>query len=512
VQSGRVVFDNDCGSFYVGDIHPPSNIAGLDASISRWPGYSIESWVLSVEDLSLVNQSAGSNLDFSSAFTRSLGRVAARPDAFGSLSDELYLKLLIVTLFVPEGLSFFVGNFRFSIARVLLIILSSVATARFFRHAGTTKFVRVPSDIFATAAGIWMILAAIVTAGPVDGFKGGGVLALEFTGAYYVFRNLLGPVDSSVRITRFSCKLIILVVSIALLDPLTGKLFTYEVVKGITGYTKEAYEFAMHAQGESIYRDGLIRAMGPLEHSILFGSVCAWFGILALFTFPSRLFGWSIAVIAFIGVFFSQSQGSLASCVLASALAIFYLSTRQFEARWKVLGTVVALGITFVFLFSGSPVSTLLRFGGISAETGWYRQAIWEAAIPVVAHSPLFGIGLTDDWNWQASGALVGGSVDAMWLELAMMFGIPGSALIFLTVVGSFWRGPIDKSLYLSGEEKRLSVALGLVTVVIVFQGFTVHIWGTCWILLGVFSGMRANLAEAAVLRARAPLEAGLER
>ena len=50
-------------------------------------------------------------------------------------------------------------------------------------------------------------------------------------------------------------------------------------------------------------------------------------------------------------------------------------------------------------------------------------------------------------------------ALDALWLRCAMMFGIPGSVLVFLTIVSAFWLGPIDKSRYLSQEEQQLSVA-----------------------------------------------------
>jgi hypothetical protein len=84
------------------------------------------------------------------------------------------------------------------------------------------------------------------------------------------------------------------------------------------------------------------------------------------------------------------------------------------------------------------------------------------------------------------------------------MFGIPGSLLMFLTMAGAFWLGPVDRSNLLSREERLLSVALGIVVTVATFLGFTVHFWGVCWMLLGAFGGMRANLAECAILRRRA--------
>lgn len=422
---------------------------------------------------------------------------------------ETLLKMLMIAVFLPEGLSFFIADYRFSPERTLLIIVSIVVIARVSGRTGTPGSVRVPSDVIALIAGIWMIVASLATGGVSSGFKGGTAQALEFCGGYYAFRYLLGSRDSSVRLVRFFCKLIIVVIAVALLDPLTGQLFAYEYVKGLTGYVKLAYEMAKDSQSESIYRDGLVRAMGSLEHSILFGSVCAWFGALALITFQFRPLGLSVATIALIGCWFSQSRGPLLGYIIAWGLAVLYATTRQFPARWKILGMLVTSGVTIVFLFSGSPIATLMKIGGLSPEAAWYRQAIWNAAVPLVLSSPIFGIGLTEDWDWQSNGALVGASVDAFWLKVAMMFGIPGSLLTLFTMVGAFWLGPVDKSEQLSREERRLSVALGIVVVVAIFLGFTVHFWGICWFLLGAFPGLRANLAEAAIVRGRVSARGG---
>jgi O-Antigen ligase len=442
----------------------------------------------------LAHQASRSATAFGPAYLRRpTGRAAAGPIS----GDELRLKLLVAALFLPEGLSFFVGDFRLSAERLLLIIFFIAAVVR---RMNTPEIIRVPSDIMAPAAAVWIILAGTVTGG-FTGLKGAGIEAIELTGSYYAFRHFLGPVDSSVRVIRFSCKLIIVVVGVALLDPLTGNLFTYDFVKGFTGYAKLNYEHAIAVHGDSLFRNGLVRAMGPLEHSILFGCVCIWFGTLAFSTFPSRLFGWSVASIALIGVWFSQARGPLLGYLIAFALAIFYFATKGFTARWKVLGSLAALAIAVIFAFSGSPVATLAKLTGVSPETAWYREAIWYTASPLVAKSPIFGTG--GAWDWRAHGGLTSDSVDNFWLKAAMSYGVPGAILIFLTMAGAFWLGPVDRSPYLSLQERRLSRALGLVTVTAVFLGFTVHFWGACWILLGAFSGMRANLAEVAILRRR---------
>lgn len=418
-------------------------------------------------------------------------------------SDEFRLKLLLATLFLPEGLSFFIGDFRLSLTRVLLIVFCILAAVRVAQRSRASEVVCVPSDVFALVAGVWMILAATITGG-LPGLKGAGISAVEFTGAYCVFRYLLPSADASVRVVKFGCLLMVLAVGLAVMDPLTDKLFTYEFVKGLTGYVKPVYEGALATRSETVFRNGVIRAMGPFEHSILFGAVCSWFGFLALCVFPFRLFGWIIAGIALTGLWITQARAPLLGYFIACALALFYVFTRGFVARWKVLGLLVAVVLTAVFSFSGSPIATLMKLGGISPEAAWYRQAIWDTAVPIVAQSPILGIGITEDWDWQANSALVGTSVDAFWLRAAMMYGIPGAVLIFLTMASASWLGPVDRSPYLSPSERRLSLALGIVTTIVIFLGFTVHYWGACWILSGIFPAMRANLAEAAILGQRA--------
>lgn len=422
----------------------------------------------------------------------------ARPVA--ASGKETLLKFLIFLLCLPEGLSFFIGDFRLSLARLLIIPLTIYAIAQYLRRPSK---VFVPSDAFAAAAGFWMVLAAIVIQGPVAGLKSGGIMALEFSGPYFIFRTLLGSVDSSVRIVAFTSKLLFVIVAIAALDPLTNKPFTYEFIKAITGYTIPDYEWAEATLADTLYRKGIARAMGPFEHSILFGTFCAWIGTLAICTFPARLIGWSTAIAALIGILVSQARGPLIAYAISLGLTAFYYVFHRFPARWKLLGTLFSLGFIFLTLSSSSPLATIMNLSGFDATTRWHREAIWEAVGPLlIQQSPIFGLGVDVDWDWFSYG-LYGPSVDSMWLRIAMVMGIPASLLVLFTMIGAYWKGSLDRSPYLSREERRLSTALGTLTVASIFMGFTVHFWGTCWVFFGILAGMRANLAEINVYRSR---------
>lgn len=431
---------------------------------------------------------------------QAMARGAAFPATGAMPENEPQLKLLICAIFLPEGLSFFIGDFRLSVARVLIFVFAILALSQ---RGDGRSLVNVPSDSMALLTGAWMMIAATFTDG-LTGLKGAGMDAITFSGTYLVFRHMLGPVNSSVRFMRFACNVVLVVIAVAMLDPLTGRLATYDFVKGLTGYYKPAYESALVLQAETLFRDGSIRAMGSMEHSILFGAVCAWFGIAALVTFWNRTSGWLMAVIALVGILFSQAKSPLLAFGIGTVLAVYYSVTPRFKSRWKLAGLATAALLVTVFMFSGSPIATLVRLVGVNPESAWYRQAIWDVGAPVVLGSPLFGIGIHGDWDWQSHGALVSDSVDAFWLAFAMSYGIPGSLLVLATIVGACMLGSVDRSPYLTREEGRLSVALGITVAMTVVLGFIVHFWGICWILIAALAGMRAHLAEAAIVRGRA--------
>jgi O-antigen ligase len=183
---------------------------------------------------------------------------------------------------------------------------------------------------------------------------------------------------------------------------------------------------------------------------------------------------------------------------------VYYAVMKQYTFRWRIVGAFVVAWIALVFCFSRSPVSTLVTFGGVDASAGWYREAIWATAGPMVLDSPMFGIGsIAGAGWWEDDPVLTGPTMDSVWLVSAFQYGIPCCLLIMLTIAGAFWLGPLDTASSLSESERRLSVALGIAMTLAGVLGFIVHMWGPPWVLLGVFSGTRAYLAEAAIVRER---------
>jgi len=145
-------------------------------------------------------------------------------------------------------------------------------------------------------------------------------------------------------------------------------------------------------------------------------------------------------VIAFVGAFFAvRRNGELrfwggAGC----AFIVRHQGWRADGRFWEGRSLRHHL---FIFLFSGKPIATILRFAGIIGTVG--IASYMGARTPLVAGSRLFGIGLLEN-GWQSGGVLVG-SASSMWLELPE-FGIPGSLFgvsprLLRVLVGSVEQG-----------------------------------------------------------------------
>src|SRR5690606_26065514 len=94
--------------------------------------------------------------------------------------------------------------------------------------------------------------------------------------------------------------------------------------------------------------------------------------------------------------------------------------------------TLIFLGIAALVVFleiasNRGAVKVLVNLATIDPLTGYYRILIWTFGSEVVAANPVFGIGWHD---WARPGWMVSSTVDAFWLLMAMMFGLPAVAML----------------------------------------------------------------------------------
>ncbi len=103
----------------------------------------------------------------------------------------LAMKFVLLTWFLPEGMSFFIADMRLNLIRVVFLVLTPVVFTRFAQKVSSGRYRFVLSDLFVPAAGFWMFLGPCVLYGLSDSLAHSGPVVLEYLIAYMVTRVLL---------------------------------------------------------------------------------------------------------------------------------------------------------------------------------------------------------------------------------------------------------------------------------------------------------------------------------
>ncbi len=389
------------------------------------------------------------------------------------------LKLILLTLFLPEAFSFFVFSLRLTVTRLLFLVFVPFVAVRFVAKISQGNYRFVASDIFVPLSGFWMFLGPAVTHGVANTVFHSGPIVLEYLMAYLTTRALLSGRGEAIAFVELLCVVIAFVVADALLDTVTGRYVTREVAGQITGYQKTWNV----ADG---YRFGFLRAAGPIEHPILLGFVCA-LGFLISVSAISR-FGRVCAVMSGLGVVIAFSSAPQQCLAIGIALLFYSRLFKEVPHKWLLLSLPPMLGAVVLIESTNSPFGHLFDYLTIDPQTAYFRLYVWNVIGPAVVQSPYFGA-VDGSYDY-------GGSVDSLWLVLAMDYGIPCAILTGLSMIGSCSLPTSGPSVCLSDAEAKLGTILGIIIFLIIFMGFTVDLWGTTWILVGLLVGVRAHLGE----------------
>lgn len=188
------------------------------------------------------------------------------------------VKVVILTLFLPEGLSFYIGGLRLTVTRLMFLGMTPILIVQMVRllSAGSYRFVL--SDLFVPLTGVWMFLAVTFSQGVDMSLHHAGPEALELCIGYATTRLLLTEHGQGLSFLNLLCCTIGVVALLGLLDPLTGHVLIQEWANKLTGYDNGW----LVNGGGGLYRHGLLRAYGPIEQPLLFGLVCCIGLLLAL--------------------------------------------------------------------------------------------------------------------------------------------------------------------------------------------------------------------------------------
>lgn len=410
------------------------------------------------------------------------------------------LTLIAFGLFIPEELSFYLFGLRLTVIRLIFLLLAPVLLVEGLKKLSAGLYRFVPSDLFVIAAGFWLIYAPTNIDGFLAALNHAGPTVLEFCVGYFVTRIMLCGSDAALSFANVLCRTIAVVALIGVLDPMTDHRFVHDLAAQLTA--------PMHSieSWEDAHRLGLLRATGPVEHPILFGFVCA-IGMLIAISIPvrGRLF---VILACGLGTMISLSSAPVQVMIMGLGLLAYDSLLSRNSYRWTILLVAGTFGLFAAFTISNNLIGFLISHLIFSPESGYYRVWTWESVHLYVSQSPWFGLGF---------GKLpeeIDHSIDSLWLVLSIRSGYPGAVLVALSLLGARPIFTGGRKSELTSAESRLSSALAIVLFLTCYMAFTVHMWGSTWVLAGLLTGLKAHLSELGYLRrnpARQSLTASLE-
>jgi len=423
-----------------------------------------------------------------------LPRARAAPDAAGALA----LRAVALSILLPDEIGFSLAGLRFSVTRVILLLLTPVLAVRFARMLAAGCYRFIFSDLLVLLTGVWMIAALTTVDGLQEALNHAGPIALEFCIGYMAARFLLSERGDAVSFIKFLCWAIAIVALLGLPDTLTHRWFVHELVgtwfgdaTGSLSWIEDATGSLSRAMitGENGDRLGLLRATSTLEHPILFGITC---GVGLLLAASIRIKGGTLVVLTCgLGTFLALSSAPLQAVLMGFGLLTYDRILAGIRYRWISLISLAAAGIIALFGLFNDPVGIVCSHFVFDAGSAWYRIREWSTASAALAQSPWFGLG------WEISPSFgIPWTIDSIWLLWALKFGIPGALLLALAIIGAASRPTNGPGVCLTRAESKLGTTLGILIFLVIFLGFTVDFFGSAWILIPVLAGVRAHLGE----------------
>jgi len=391
------------------------------------------------------------------------------------------LKAILLSLFVPVELSFYVLGLRLTLTRLLFLVLTPFLVVKLVQRASAGRFRFLLCDAAVVLAGFWMIFASANVDGLESALNHAGPEVLEFCIGYMCTRIFLLENGHALRFVDLLCRVIAVVALVGLLDPLTNHYVAHDVASWLTATVNKLYNW------QDSHRVGLLRATGPIEHPILYGFICG-ISLLIAISNPIR---WRPFVIfsCALGTIFAWSSAPLQGTLLGCALLIYDRVMVRVGVRWLLLIGVGMLALAAAFVVSESPIGFIISHFIYDPESGYYRQWTWDRTIFYVSQSPWYGLGygpVPDE---------IDHSIDSLWLVLAIHSGFVGAALVMFSL---FLAASLPKRRHninlASGSN--LATTLSMLIFLTMFVSFTVHLWGTTWILIALLVGLKAHLGQ----------------
>lgn len=381
--------------------------------------------------------------------------------------------VVLYAVLLPREIHLQLGTFEFYSDRIALLLILPYVIRKLMDGAIRLVF----PDLMILLAAAWMIAAMVYHYGMSSGLERGGSFAFDLSVGYFLARISF----RSLRDMRMAFLLflpgIFVVALVMVAESISHRLIIHPLSEAIFGKLPH-FAGGVADEGKevrNVFRFGLLRARGPFSHSIHAGlflsSLLGIYNLCGYRGFP-RLVANAVAPLAI----FSVSSAAIAALALGYVLiACDTLQRRVRELSWRMLFYAGIFTLTLLQVASNSGVPALItRFMTFNAQTGYYRLLVWEWGSQSVRQHPLFGLGYGD---YERPGWMVSGSIDAHWLQLAMVFGIIPALALFIAVCSAIYAlSTASARVALRDQKFYRGIAISL--FVMTMSMFTVSLWG----------------------------------
>lgn len=387
--------------------------------------------------------------------------------------------LMMVTIVMPEELSFYVGELRITPARLVLLILFFSIISKILSRKKELY------DRYLIGFSIWVLISLTFNHGIQSALESGGVFILEIIISYYVAKIYIQKDIHIYSLLKLFRLITMVLLPLLIIENVTGKHLIHEFFVS-TGFSIPLkYEVRM----------GLTRAYGPFSHPILSGVFFSTF--LGFIWYASKLkFSKKLKQLFFpiLAVLTTLSSAPMLSVIIQLSAIFWNWYARLNKKRWKT----VAFGIMGVYIFlsfwsDSTPLMAILRRVTLDPQTAYFRTLIWTYGSEEVIRHPVMGIGFND---WVRPDWMHAASVDSFFLLQAMRYGFVGVLLLILSIFFLVKRLVLFMNHKETSKLKMISTGWIVSMISLVLMGFTVDFFGTNRPLFFFMMGIGASIVK----------------
>lgn len=389
---------------------------------------------------------------------------------------------------LPRDLTFEIAEISFSPIR--LIVLLMVPALLVLLNRQPIRLSRL--DLVLLFVVVWHGIASYVMDGVPRVFSRGLAISIEMLLIYLCGRVGFKTHQDFQRFLILLLPGIVLVGSLLFLEAVSHRPIARPFLASVSG--------APDPVVMTDTRLGLMRASGPFSHPILAGVFFAslvplyWAAMSAL---PRlRVTGITAASAGL----FTLSSGPILAYLLGAAAMVALVLQRLSRVPLLLLSAFASAFLLIVLQFGteSGAVKFVVRYLTLSPGSGQYRERIWEYGSIEVMNNVWFGTG---DRDWVRPIWMVQDTIDAYWLYEAMKFGLPASLGMLVLAIGAIFALGRSSFLLPPSPARNMHIGIAITLGMLIFSGFTVHLWEGPAALFILLLGAAVSLTHASRVR-----------